>query len=163
MSDIYLRKTLGDFNSIVCLKALVVGLENILGEGGAHANLILAGRIRGRNLVKDLGLSMTNKPLLEWSQLVKDTLGENGTKLCIIEKIEIDGDIIRTFLSETVCSAGEEQGSSRKVTFTLGAVQGAIEEITGKRLVGKQTGSVLRGQDYDIIDFWEHSSSKHFL
>ena len=157
MSDIVLRKKLGNFNSLVCLKALVVGLEDVLGEGGAHANLILAGRIRGRNLVKDLGLSKTNKSLEEWSQLIKDALGENGTKLCIVEKIEVDGNILRAYLSETVCSAGEEQGSSRKVTFTLGVIQGAIEEVIGKRLVGKQTGSILRGQDYDIIDFREHT------
>ncbi len=156
MSEVILRKKLGNFSSIVCLKAVVVGLEDVLGLGGAHANLILAGRIRGRNLVKDLGLSNSTKPIEEWSNLIKEALGENGTRLCIVEKIEVDNNILRAYLSETVCSAGEEQGSSRKVTFTLGVIQGAIEEVIGKRLIGKQVGSVLRGQDYDIIDFKEH-------
>ncbi len=156
MSDVILRKKLGNFNSIVCLRAVVIGLESVLGESGAHANLILAGRIRGRNLVKDLGLSNSNKPLEEWSKIIKEALGENGTKLCIVEKIEVDNNILRTYLSETVCSAGEEQGSSRKVTFTLGVIQGALEEVIGKRLIGQQVGSILRGQDYDIIDFKEH-------
>ncbi|MCF6297224.1 MAG: hypothetical protein L3J08_04445 [Flavobacteriaceae bacterium] len=155
MSDINLRKSLGNFNSIICLKALITGLEDVLGKSGAYANLIFAGRIRGSGLVKDLDLSNTKKPLEEWSQLIKDALGVDGTRLCIIKKIEIDGGILRTYLEETVCSAGEEKGSSRKVSFTLGVIQGALEEVTGKKLIGRQTGSVLRGQNYDIIDFKE--------
>ncbi|NOY73004.1 MAG: hypothetical protein GXP14_11620 [Gammaproteobacteria bacterium] len=151
-----MREHLGDYSSIVCLKALVVGLEDILGEKGARANLILAGRIRGRTIIKDLGLSNTDKALAEWSITVKDAIGENGTRLCTIAKVEEEEDgILRIYLSETVCSAGEEPGSERQLTFTLGAIQGAVEEATGKKFLAKQTGSVLRGQDYDIIDFQE--------
>jgi len=153
MSNANIREKLGDFSSIVCLKALVVGLEDILGEKGARANLVLAGRIRGRTIIQDLGLSNTSKPLEEWTAAVKEAIGETGTRLCDIAKVEKDGDILRIYLSETVCSAGEDPGSDRQLTFTLGAIQGAVEEATGKKFIVKQTGSVLRGQDYDIIDF----------
>ena len=60
MSATALRKELGDFSSIVCLKALVVGLEDVMGVQGARANLILAGRIRGQTIAKSLGLSKTD-------------------------------------------------------------------------------------------------------
>lgn len=153
MSEENIRKELGDFNSIVCFKSVVVGLEDIMGEKGARANLILAGRIRGRALAKELGLCSSDIPMSEWSAMIRKAIGKSGTRLCDVAKVEQDGDIIRVFLSETVCSAGEEPGSPRRLTFTLGAIQGAIEEIMDKKLMGTQTGSVLRGQDYDIIEF----------
>ena len=132
-----------------------VGLEEVMGEQGARANLILAGRIRGKNIAKSLGLSNTDKPLDEWSTMLQKAVGSEGTRLCKIDKVEQNDEVIRVYLSETVCSAGEPQGSPRKLTFTLGAVQGAVEEVTGKKLTGVQTGSVLRGQDFDIIDLTE--------
>ncbi|TPW17539.1 MAG: putative hydrocarbon binding protein (contains V4R domain) [Halothiobacillaceae bacterium] len=155
MSDVCLRKELGDFSSIICLKALVVGLEEVMGVQGARANLILAGRIRGQTIAKNLGLSNTDKPMAVWSAMVREAIGKNGTRLCDVVKVEEEGDILRVFLSETVCSAGEAPGSPRLLTFTQGAIHGALEEITGKKFIGVQTGSVLRGQEYDIIDFRE--------
>ncbi|MFV2057769.1 MAG: hypothetical protein ACC707_14985 [Thiohalomonadales bacterium] len=100
-----------------------------------------------------IGLSKTQIPMSEWATRVRNTIGKNGTRLCNLTKVEQDGNITRAFLGETVCSAGEEHGSTRRLTFTLGAIQGALEEIMDKKLIGVQTGSVLRGQDYDIIEF----------
>ena len=57
--------------------------------------------------------------------------------------------------TETVCSAGEEIGSDRNCTFTLGAVWGALEGINGKTYLGEQTQSVLRGGQYDRFVFEE--------
>ncbi|HBY77432.1 MAG TPA: hypothetical protein DEG47_10655, partial [Cyanobacteria bacterium UBA11148] len=57
------------------------------------------------------------------------------------------------YTRETVCSAGEPQGSSRQCTFTLGAIQGFLEAFLGKRLRGIQTESVLRGGNYDILEY----------
>ncbi len=155
MSEDVLRKDLGDFSSIVCIKAIVVGLEDVMGVQGARANLVLAGRIRGKTIAKSLNLSNTDKSLDEWSAILGEAVGKEGTRLCKVDKVEQDGDVLRVYLSETFCSAGEESGSPRELTFTLGAVQGAVEEITNKKFVGVQTGSVLRGQDHDIIDFTE--------
>ena len=148
-----LREKLGDFSSIVCFKAAITGMEEALGEKATAIALTAAGRSRGKNLVKDLGLSGTS---LDWDVIADKmafALGENGTKLLIIESILEEGDAIKVFTSETLCSAGEPEGSSRKCSFTLGAVWGALEEITGKRLKGAQTESVVRGGNNDVFEF----------
>ena len=56
------------------------------------------------------------------------------------------------YCRETVCSAGEPQGSSRNLSFTLGAVQGAVEGMMSQRLRATQVESVLRGGDYDVVE-----------
>ena len=148
-----LREKLGDFSSIICFKAAISGMEEALGEKATTIALIAAGRSRGKNLVKDLGLSGTS---LRWDVIADKmafALGENGTKLLTIESILEEGDVIKVFTSETLCSAGEPEGSSRKCSFTLGAVWGALEEITGKRLKGSHTESVLRGGNNDVFEF----------
>ncbi len=148
-----LREKLGDFSSIVCFKAAITGMEEALGEKATAIALTAAGRSRGRNLAKDLGLSGTS---LRWDVIADKmafALGENGTKLLTIESILEEGDVIKVFTSETLCSAGEPEGSSRKCSFTLGAVWGALEEITGKRLKGSHTESVVRGGNNDVFEF----------
>lgn len=63
----------------------------------------MAGRIRGRTIAKDLELSGSDKPMSEWSAMIPEAIGKNTTRLCDVTKIEQDGGIIRTYLSETVC------------------------------------------------------------
>jgi predicted hydrocarbon binding protein len=148
-----LREKLGDFSSIICFKAAITGMEEALGEKATAIALIAAGRSRGKNLAKELGLAGTS---LEWNVIADKmafALGENGTKLLIIETIEEESDVIKVTTSETLCSAGEPEGSPRKCTFTLGAVWGALEEITGKRLKGTHTECVLRGGNNDVFEF----------
>lgn len=147
----FVRPDLGEFSSIVCFKAVVVGVENALGEKAAAIALISAGRDRGKQLVSDLGLGQ--KTVAEAFPLLKEALGSGGTKLCAIDKVEESGDSIKVFCRETICSAGEEQGSPRVLTYTLGALQGAMEQLTGKRLRGTQVESVLRGSTHDVIEF----------
>ena len=148
-----LRKELGNFCSINCFKAAITGMEEALGEKATAIALIAAGRSRGRNLAKELGLPGFNT---DWN-LIRDkmsfALGINGNKLCKIEKIVEEDEVIKVATSETLCTAGEFQGSSRKCTFTLGAVWGVLEEVTGKPLRGAHTESVLRGGSYDIFEF----------
>ena len=66
------------------------------------------------------------------------------------------GDAYRVFCRETICSAGEPQGSARTLSYTLGALQGVMEVATGKRLRGKQIESVLRGSSHDVAEFNEY-------
>lgn len=148
-----MRPELGDFSSIVCFKAVVVGIEEALGEKAAAIALISAGRARGKELVKDLGVSDSNLAPEAITVLMQKALGKDGTRLCLVDKVSQDGDAIYVFCRETVCSAGEPQGSNRHLTFTLGAIQGVLEKITGKRLRGKQTESVLRGSSHDVLEF----------
>ena len=83
---------------------------------------------------------------------LNNAVGKDGTRLCKVEKIIQDGDVIKVYTSETMCSAGEPQGSSRNCTFTLGAVWGALEQLLDKRLNGKHTESVVRGGSHDIFE-----------
>lgn len=149
------RKQLGNFTSIICLKAIVVGIEEALGEKAAAVALIAAGRQRGRHLADDLDL--TNKILeITTEELTKKAsaaLGKEGTHLCVIEQIKQEDDTYTVYTRETVCSAGESEGSPRECTYTLGAIQGFLEAFSGKRLRGKQTKSVLRGDDYDVLQY----------
>jgi predicted hydrocarbon binding protein len=149
------RPTLGEFSSIICFKAAIVGMEDALGDKATAIALTTAGRSRGRKLAQDLGLSSTNFSLDDISHKLGHALGKDGTRLCTIEKIITEDDIIKVYTSETLCSAGEPQGSDRKCTFTLGAVWGVIEQAYGKRFQGKHTESVLRGGNYDVFEFTE--------
>lgn len=150
-----LRNELGEYSSVVCLKAIVVGVEEALGEKAAAIALISAGRQRGKQLAEDLGL--TNKgeqiSLAEVTEKVQYAIGKEGTRLCIIDKIIEEEEVYKVYTRETVCSAGEEEGSPRTCTFTLGAIQGLLEAFLGKRLRGQHTESVLRGGSYDVLEY----------
>ena len=145
------RSELGEFSSIICFRAVVTGAEEALGEKAAMITLIAAGRSRGKQLAQQLGLVVgATEDLVPELQ---KALGKDGTRLCIIDKIENASDSIKVYCRETICSAGEPEGSPRKLTFTLGAIQGVMEHVTGKRLRGKQIESVLRGGSHDVIEF----------
>lgn len=148
-----LRQTLGNFSSIVCFKSAIVGMEDALGEKATAIALIAAGRSRGRHLAQELGLTGTNLSLDDIASKLGFALGKDGTRLCLINRIEAEGHVTKVYTSETLCSTGEAPGSERKCTYTLGAVWGVLEEIFGKRLQGKHVESVLRGGEYDVFEF----------
>jgi hypothetical protein len=147
------RPNLGQFSSIICFKSVITGMEEALGEKATAIALIAAGRERGKNLAKELGLSGSTQELSVIAAKLNEAVGANGTHLTAIDKIVQEGDIYKVYCSETVCSAGEPQGSPRKCTFTLGAVWGAMSEVTGKKLRGTHTDSVLRGGANDVFEF----------
>lgn len=158
MSITSLRPELQDFSSIVCFKSVVVGMEDALGNMAAAIALKAAGRQRGAALATSLGFGSSDISLADATVALDTALGVKGTRLCAVDRIEQiagpDGtEAFRVHLRETICSAGEPQGSARELTFTLGAVHGALEVLLRRKLRGKQTGSVLRGQTHDIIDF----------
>ncbi len=148
-----LRSELGDFSSIVCFRALVTGTEEALGEKAAAIALISAGRARGKQLAAQLGLSNKAFAADELTHSLKSALGPEGTRLCLVDKVAQEGDVYRVYCRETICSAGEPVGSSRKLTYTLGALQGVLEQVLGKRLRGKQVESVLQGSNHDVAEF----------
>ena len=147
------RPTLGQFSSIVCFKSVITGMEEALGEKATAISLIAAGRARGKELAKSLGLSGSTQDLAVIAAKLNEAVGANGTHLTAVDKIFQDGDSIKVYCSETVCSAGEPDGSPRKCTFTLGAIWGALTEVTGKKLRGIHTESVLRGGTHDVFEF----------
>ena len=147
------RPTLGDFSSVVCFKAVITGVEDTLGTDGAAVVFTRAGKVRGQNLAQSLGVAGANVPVEEMAQLLNGAIGKDGTRLTGVESVRREGENYVVDCYDTVCSAGEPQGSDRKCTFTLGAVWGALEAITGQTFLGEHTESVLRGAPYDRFVF----------
>jgi len=147
------RSELGDFSSIVCFKAVITGVEDTLGSDGAAVVFVRAGKVRGANLAGELGLAGSNMPIDQVAEALNSAIGAAGTKLCKVDRAYMDGDDVVVETSETVCSAGEPNGSDRECTFTLGAVWGALEAVTGTTYMGRQTDSVLRGGSSDTFVF----------
>lgn len=150
-----LRQDLGDFCSIVCFKHVITGVEDVLGIDGAATVLIRAGVIRGEGVAKEAGLAGTNPPPETLAATLNKFIGREGTRLCEIESVSQMGDKLVVRSKETLCSAGEPAGSDRKCSYTLGAVQGFLEAVTGKKLHGKHEESVLRGGKADVFVFSE--------
>lgn len=148
-----LRPLVGDYNSIVCFKAVIVGVEDTLGEDGAAVVFTRAGKVRGRDLATELGVAGSNVPVEQIAGLLNAAIGRDGTCLAAVTRSYREGETIVIETQDTVCSAGEPMGSGRKCTFTLGAVWGALEAITGEMYLGEHTESVLRGGTSDKFVF----------
>ncbi|MFQ3578400.1 MAG: hypothetical protein SNJ52_05250 [Verrucomicrobiia bacterium] len=145
-----LRPNLDDFFSLICFKAVIAGMEDILGKEGTSAALIAAGRKRGRDVADSLGITGKNLPTSEIAKSLNEVFGEKGTRLCIISEVTEtpdNGYLVKT--RETICMAGEPAGSSQSCTFTLGAVIGCLEAITNKLLVGKHVTKITDGSPTD--------------
>lgn len=152
----YQRSELGNFNSIVCFKAVILGMEEMLGEQATAISLKAAGRQRGAGLAQSLGFTRGAASVHDLPKITRQldaALGVEGTRLCRVDRIEAVGDGLRVYTAETICSAGEELGSKRSCTFTLGAVHGAIEYLLDKPFFAKHTDSVLRGGTHDVFEF----------
>jgi hypothetical protein len=104
-------------------------------------------------LAESFGLAGTEPELDKVTLSLQQALGPNGTKFCLIDKIESIDNGYRVYCRETIGSAGEAQGSTGTLSFTLGAIQGALESMMNKRLRGKQVESVLRGGSHDVLEF----------
>ncbi len=146
-----LRPELGDFVSIIGFRALLDGLQEALGEKAALIAAISAGKARGKDLSQSLGL--TGMEPDKATLLIQQALGINGTRLCLIDKIETADNGYRVYCREAACSAGDTTGSPRKLSFTLGVVQGILESMMSKRLRGKQVESVYLGGSHDVLEF----------
>ena len=147
------RGTLGDFASISSFKALIAGLEDILGSEAAGVVFIRAGRLRGQRLVEDWGVGHLQLPLEKLGHLLDAAFGHDGTRLCNVERMEASGPNIIVNLTDTICSVSEPRGSTRRCTYTLGAIWGALETLTGVRYLACQSGSILSGDPYDQFTF----------
>ena len=146
----YQRSELGDFSSVVCLKAIITGMEDILGVKATAISLTSAGRIRGKTVIQQLE-GHEDMPVDQLAAHLNHVIGLDGTRLCIVDSIKPDGEALVVHTRETVCSAGEEDGSDRACTYTLGVLWGAIEESLGKKYRGTHVESVLRGASHDVF------------
>lgn len=154
--SVYMRTELGDFSSIVCFRAVIAGMEDMLGEKATAIALKGAGRRRGANLAISLGFKRGSADINDLDAVAEQlngALGPNGTRLLMVDRIEATtDDRLLIYTRETICSAYEEMGSKRVCTFTLGAIHGALEFLLDRKYVAKHTGCVLRGADHDIFE-----------
>ncbi|HSI82833.1 MAG TPA: hypothetical protein VK970_03560, partial [Candidatus Methylacidiphilales bacterium] len=120
---------------------------------GAAVVFTRAGRVRGEDLAKSLGLAGSKVPVEQLAATLDKALGKDGTRLCRVTGAKDTGDTIEIETQETVCSAGEAMGSERTCTFTLGAIWGALEAVSGSRYEARHTESVLRGGTSDKFVF----------
>jgi predicted hydrocarbon binding protein len=148
-----LRPELGEMMSLVCFKAAIVGVEDTLGEDGAAVVFIRAGKVRGAKVAHQTGLASTKPDLETLVTTLDGVFGKTGTQLCRVVGATSSGEQIVINATETVCSAGESAGSSRKCTYTLGAIWGALEAVMGRTYLGEHTESVLQGAPYDRFVF----------
>ena len=151
----YERKDLGDFSSVVCFKAVITGVEDTLGQDGAAVVFTRAGKMRGQHLVGSLGLAGSKLQGEDLAAKLNAAVGKEGTRLANIVSVREEGGKIIVDTTEAVDSSGEEMGSDRNASFTMGAIWGALEAIEGKTYLGEQTESVLRGGQYDRFVFEE--------
>ncbi len=147
------RENLDNFVGLVCVQSIITGMENTLGEQAIAVALIGAGRTRGKNLVNSLGLTGSKIPLEEFASKLSYALGNNGTKLCFVEKIDQIKDSILVYTKETIFSRREEKDSYRGCNYTLGVVWGALESIYDQRYLGSHAKSMLSNNTYDIFEF----------
>ena len=146
------RDKLGQFNSIDAFRAVVEGMSDALGEKATGVALVAAGRMRGKKLADELGLKGTTQSLEDATKQVAQVLGAEGSRLCIIDRIEMEGDVVKVYTSETLCAVGGN-GTPPRCTFTLGIVWGVLTELMQKKLKGSHTESVLHGGAYDVFEF----------
>jgi predicted hydrocarbon binding protein len=147
------RDKLGQLNSIDAFRAVVEGMSDALGEKATGVALIAAGRMRGKKLADELGLKGATQNLEDATQQIAKVLGAEGSRLCIIDKIEIEGDSIKVYTLETICAVGGNGDTPPRCTFTLGIVWGVLTELMQKKLKGSHTESVLYGGAYDVFEF----------
>jgi predicted hydrocarbon binding protein len=147
------REKLGQFNSIDAFRAVVEGMSDALGEKATGVALVAAGRVRGKKLAEELGLKGTTQSLEDATKQISKVLGADGSRLCIIDKIVMDGDVVKVYTSETLCAVGGDGDTPPKCTFTLGIVWGVLTELLQKKIKGTHTESVLRGGAYDVFEF----------
>jgi len=147
------RDKLGQFSSIQSFRAIILGMTEALGEKATAVSLIAAGRMHGKKLAVELGLKGTTQSLEEATKQISQVLGEDGDRLCIIDKIVEEGDTIKVYTSETLCAVGGTEELPPMCTFTLGLVWGVLTELLNRKIKGTHTESVLRGGSYDVFEF----------
>jgi hypothetical protein len=124
--DIADRPTLGPFMHVVCFRYLGADAEELAGR----ALLVDAGRQRGRDVIEELGLINNYESAEALQKQLDDTLGMNGTRLCIIKSVTEHAD------------GGFEVHTSECAFdhYTQGVLIGAISAITGQTMLGEETG-----------------------
>jgi predicted hydrocarbon binding protein len=127
--------------SLTCFQYLRVGTEEV----ADRAPVVAAGRTRGADLVKELGLVGSATDAARLHELLDAALGVNGTRLCLITSItETASGGYEVRLTEGACTAGQ-MSETPLCAFTLGVFVGAIQALSGRTLRARETACCACG------------------
>jgi hypothetical protein len=104
-------------------------------ELAGRALVIDAGRQYGHDIMEELGVIGSHQNANDIHKEVSEAMGPNGGKLCLIQSLEEHSDGgFEVHATECAC-----------VTFTLGALIGAISAVTGQTMLGKEAADDASG------------------
>lgn len=137
-----LRSTLGSYMSITCFRYLRFGAEDTAGR----ALIIAAGKQRGHSL-KDIlaGVSPDNADQIKTT--LGGVLGLEGTRLCLVESVAKTANGFDIIVDESACCSGQKS-EEPICAYTLGVFIGAMESITGKRMMGTEVECNATGHSH---------------
>jgi len=135
------RPTLGSFMSMVCFQHLRLTAEDVAGR----APVVSAGRQRGYDLIKDLGLVGHSVDATVIMDTLAAALGPEGTRLCLVQRITAKPNGgYEVAITEGACTAGQH-AREPVCAFTLGVFIGALHAISGVRMQGHETACCACG------------------
>ncbi|MEM6820739.1 MAG: hypothetical protein AAF558_02190 [Verrucomicrobiota bacterium] len=135
------RDVLGNYFHVVCGRAILDGIQETLGEAGARALLVQAGRKRGQSLAVDLGDQAKPESLEQFQKVLGEQLGSSGTRLCLIKEVTGEWNHLQIYVSDLLEYKIES-------AYTLGVFQGFLEQsldglFQGTIEKGEKDGSVV--------------------
>lgn len=135
MSEV-IRPTLGAYMSVECFRYLRLGAEDTAGR----AIVVSAGKGRGHSL-EDYLKGINPDDVTQIQATLGKLLGVDGTRLCVVEKVDKTDHGYVVTISESACATGMT-ADEPICAYTLGVFIGAMEVITGKRIYGQETECV---------------------
>lgn len=148
------RATLGPLVSAVCLQQLRVYTEELAGRGP----VLGAGRLRGRDVIRDQGLENSRPDDEKLLTVLQGVFGVDGTRLCIVTALESDDDDnYRVQLVEGACTFGAKTDEPMCV-YTLGVFIGALQTVLGRTMQGVETECQAMGHATCTYEIRPHAA-----
>ncbi|KAB8140560.1 hypothetical protein F8S13_22690 [Chloroflexia bacterium SDU3-3] len=142
------RPTLGQYMSLVCFQYLRFVTEEV----ADRAPVVSAGRLRGYELVTQLGLLNSGKDPAFLRETLDNALGLNGTRLCLIKDIVLlPNGGYQVQVSEVACVAGRTSDTPQCL-FSLGVFIGALSGITGTAMTGVEKQCTSCGAEHCVYE-----------
>jgi predicted hydrocarbon binding protein len=126
------REKLGAYMSIECFRYLRFGAEDTAGR----ALIVNAGKQRGHSL-KDMLKEVSLQDEKKVEQVLGEILGLKGTRLCLVQSAKRTANGYTFTIDESACCSGT-QAPEPVCAYTLGVFIGALESMSGKRVMGQE-------------------------
>lgn len=119
------RPALGPMVAALCLQKLQTHTGDLVGMG----TVVGAGRLRGRGVIAEYGLSGSRLDDDKLRRLLLDVLGPDGTRLCLVTGLVGEpGGGYEVRVVEAACTH-EVESDEPMCAYTLGVFIGAVQEV----------------------------------